>query len=89
MAMMKISASFPHGMHAPALIQMYHWDGMNNVWRILIQSFILDISIVPLQVHYYSEAFPTTALITVSELTRWNATSNCERRTCPRSLCGG
>ena len=27
------------------------------------QSFILDISIAPLQVHYYSEALPTTAFI--------------------------
>jgi len=28
-----------------------------------IHLFIPDISIVPLQVHYYSEALPTTALI--------------------------
>jgi len=28
-----------------------------------IHSFIPDISIAPLQVHYYSEALPTTALI--------------------------
>ena len=28
-----------------------------------IHSFIMDISILPLQVHYYSEAHPTTALI--------------------------
>ena len=27
-----------------------------------IHSFILDISIAPLQVHYYSEPLPTTAL---------------------------
>jgi len=27
-----------------------------------VNSFIPDISIAPLQVHYYSEAFPTTAL---------------------------
>jgi len=30
---------------------------------IFIHSFIEDISIAPLQVHYYSEALPTTALI--------------------------
>jgi len=28
----------------------------------LLHSFILDISIAPLQVHYYSEALVTTAL---------------------------
>jgi len=26
-------------------------------------SFIADISVAPIQVHYYSEALPTTALI--------------------------
>src|SRR6218665_717533 len=43
-------------------------------------SFIPDISMAPLQVHYYSEALPATALIgpTVSELTRRIATCNCE-----------
>jgi len=30
---------------------------------VFIHSFILDISIAPLQVHYYSEALPNTALI--------------------------
>jgi len=29
----------------------------------IFESFIPDISIAPLQVHYYSEALPTTALI--------------------------
>jgi len=29
----------------------------------MYHSLILDISIAPLQVHYYSEALPTTALI--------------------------
>jgi len=29
----------------------------------VIRSFIPDVSIAPLQVHYYSEALPTTALI--------------------------
>ena len=47
MAMMKISASFPHGMDAPGYID----------------SFILAISIAPLRVHYYSEALPTSARI--------------------------
>src|SRR6218665_3874884 len=32
-----------------------------------IQSFIPNISILPLQVHYYSEALPTTAIDTMSE----------------------
>ena len=32
--------------------------------------FIPDISIAPLSVHYYSEALPTTAMETVSEITR-------------------
>jgi len=56
-----------------------------------IHPFILDISITPLQVHYYySEALPTTALIdTASELTCRSAIRNCEWRTCPRSLRGG
>jgi len=30
---------------------------------LVVHSFILDISIVPLQIYYYSEALPTTALI--------------------------
>src|SRR6218665_2061929 len=38
-----------------------------------IHSFILDISIAPLQVHYHSEALPT-----VSELTCRSATGNHE-----------
>src|SRR6218665_2776780 len=39
-------------------------------------SFIPDISITPLQVHYYSETLPT--IDTVSELTRRSAIGNCE-----------
>jgi len=31
--------------------------------HISIHSFIQDISMVPLQAHYYSEALPLTALI--------------------------
>jgi len=54
---------------------------------IFVHSF-RDISIAPLQVHYYLEALLTTAL-TVSELTRWSATGNYECRICPRSLPGG
>jgi len=34
-----------------------------NPVKLVIHSFIPDISIAPLQVHYYSEAFPTKALI--------------------------
>src|SRR6218665_1143272 len=33
----------------------------------VVHSFIQDISIAPLQVHYYSEAFPTTTTDNVSE----------------------
>jgi len=36
---------------------------MQTLCCIIIHSFIPDISIAPLQVHYYSEALPTTALI--------------------------
>jgi len=46
-----------------------------------IHSFIPDISIAPLQVHYYSEALPTTALYSYwycVELTRRSATGNHE-----------
>ena len=50
-----------------------------------VYSFIRDISIAPLQVHYYSEALPTKALIL---LTHWSDTGNCEGSTCPRSLHG-
>src|SRR6218665_3605589 len=40
-------------------------------------SFVPDISIAPLHVHYYSEALTTTA-DTSSELTHRSATDNCE-----------
>ena len=40
--------------------------------KVMFYSFIRDISIAPLQVHYYSEALPTTAMI------RLSATGNCE-----------
>jgi len=57
----------------------------------LIHSFVPDISIVLLQVHYYSEALqsPDNSIDTVSKLTRRSTTGNCEWRTCPRSLRGG
>ena len=41
-----------------------------------IHSFILAISIAPLQVHYYSEAFPTTARILYRSFTPKH-TGNC------------
>ena len=34
-----------------------------SFYNLFIHSFILDTSIASLQVHYYSEALPTTALI--------------------------
>ena len=52
-------------------------------------TFIPDILIASLQVHYYSEVLPTNSINTVLELTRWSATGNSEWRTCPRSRCGG
>src|SRR6218665_2279977 len=53
-----------------------------------IQSFILAISIAPLQVHYYSEALSTTAWILYRSFTP-KRTGNCRYRTCTRSLRGG
>ena len=47
-------------------------------------SFIPDISISPL----LFRGTPDYSIDTVSELTRWRATGNCQRRTCPRSLRG-
>jgi len=44
---MEISTNSNHGLHVSTFIH----------------SFILNISIAPLQVHHYSEALPTTALI--------------------------
>jgi len=38
-------------------------NSIQQVHSSFIHSFILDISIAPLQVHYYSEAILTTALI--------------------------
>src|SRR6218665_919039 len=53
-----------------------------------IHSFIQAISIAPLQAHYYSEVLPIQHGYCV-RVSHRNATGNCERRTCPRSLCGG
>ena len=54
----------------------------------LQHSFILAISIAPLQVHYYSEVLTTTARILYRSFTP-KCTGNCKQRTCPRSLRGG
>src|SRR6218665_2501983 len=64
---------------------------------IFIHSFNPDISIAPLQVHYYSEALPTTIIDIVGVYTTKRYTGNriqyiqyiiyiIYRRTCPRSL---
>ena len=55
-----------------------------------IHSFIPDISIPPLHVHYYS-ALLTTARILCRKLTHRSATDNYMYgwRTCPRSIRGG
>src|SRR6218665_1666108 len=52
---------------------------------LLIRSFILAISIALLQVLYYSDALPTTALILYRSFTP-KRTGNCRKSTCPRSL---
>ena len=46
--------------------------------RLIIHSFIPDISITTFQIHYYSEANPGYSIDTVSELTRRCATGNYE-----------
>jgi len=54
------------------------FQGQSLLWRIIfIHSFILDISLAPLQDHYYSEMLLTTALI-LCRLTRQSATGNCK-----------
>jgi len=50
--------------------------------------FIQTFSIVPLQVHCYSETLPTKHGYCVG-VSRRSATGNCEWRTCPRSLRAG
>ena len=50
-----------------------------------IHSFIQTIPIAPFQVHYYSEALSTQHGYCAG-ISRRSATSNCEVRTCPRSL---
>src|SRR6218665_1899785 len=52
-----------------------------------IHSFLPDISVAPLQVHYYSllRGAPDYSIDTVAELTRRSATGNCELRTCQGS----
>src|SRR6218665_4030732 len=54
----------------------------------LINSFIQDIYIELLQVHFYSEALPTQHGY-CAVVSRRSATGNCELRTCPGSLFGG
>src|SRR6218665_2748735 len=51
-------------------------------------SFIQAISIVVLQVRYYSEELPTQHGHCAG-VSRRSATGNCELRTCPRSPLGG
>ena len=50
-------------MSAVTLVGWLNTESSFSVVVIFIHSFIPDISIVPLQVHYYSEALPITALI--------------------------
>src|SRR6218665_853105 len=50
-------------------------------------SFILDISIAPLQVHYQSEALPTTALILCRmQVTKITTEPPCSNASLPISL---
>src|SRR6218665_2342579 len=53
-----------------------------------LHSFILAISIAPLQVLYHSEALPTTARTLYRSFTP-KRTGNCRYRTCPTSLRDG
>jgi len=46
--------------HRINTVQYVNYGSMHLIFIFLL---ISDISIVPLQVHYYSEALPTTALI--------------------------
>src|SRR6218665_3811189 len=65
------------------------WYAMETVMQgCKIHSFIMAISIVPIQVLYYSEALPTTARILYRSFTP-KRTGNCRSRTCPRSLHSG
>src|SRR6218665_3383705 len=57
-------------------------------YHAFIHSFILSISIAPLQVLYYSGALPTTARILYRSFTL-KRTGNCRQRTWPRSLRDG
>ena len=52
--------------------------GLGRKALVLIHSLIPDISIAPLQVHYYSEALLSTALILCHELARRSTKGNCE-----------
>src|SRR6218665_1072527 len=54
----------------------------------IFHSFILAISIAPLQALYHSEALPTTARTLYRSFTP-KRTGNCRERTCPRSLRDG
>ena len=67
------------------LVCNVHYDRgrLDIINEFLILAFIPDISIAPLQVHFYSD------IDTVSKLTHRSATGNYEWRTCPRSLRGG
>ena len=59
-----------------------------NTIQYNIHSFIQAISIVPLQVHIYSEAFPTQHGYRAG-ISRRSSTGSCKWRTCPRRLRGG
>jgi len=50
--------------------------------------YFYSATVLPLQVLYYSEAFPTQHGY-CARISRRSATGNCEWRTCPRSLRGG
>jgi len=54
----------------------------------ILHSFIQAISIMPIQVHYHSEALLTQHGYCV-RVSRRSATSNCRWRTCSKYLCGG
>src|SRR6218665_2957802 len=57
-------SSSPQQLHLKEIIHNADWKRIiRKSLKVLFYSFISDISIAPLQVHYYSEVLPTTALI--------------------------
>ena len=78
----------PTLVHSISSNSRHLWRANHLLYCIFIHSFIPDISIAPLQVHYTTQRRPRLQHCwpTVSELTLRNATDNCKWRTCRRYL---